>query len=34
VTLLMATVVAQIAYELFADPALVKAAWDEFRAAG
>ena len=34
VTLLMATVVAQTAYELFADPALVKAAWDEFRAAG
>jgi amidohydrolase len=32
VTLLMATVVAQMAYELFADPALVKAAWDEFRA--
>jgi amidohydrolase len=34
VTLLMATVVAQTAYELFVDPALVKAAWDEFRAAG
>ncbi len=32
VTLLVATVVAQTAYELFADPALVKAAWDEFRA--
>ena len=33
VTLLVATVVAQTAYELFADPALVEAAWDEFRAA-
>jgi amidohydrolase len=33
-TLLVATVVAQTAYELFADPALVKAAWDEFRATG
>ncbi len=32
VTLLMATVVAQTAYELFADPALVEAAWREFRA--
>jgi amidohydrolase len=32
VTLLMATVVAQTAYELFADPALVRAAWSEFRA--
>ena len=32
VTLLMATVVAQTAYELFADPALVEAAWAEFRA--
>jgi amidohydrolase len=34
VTLLVATVIAQTAYELFADPALVKAAWDEFRVAG
>jgi len=34
VTLLVASVIAQTAYELFADPALVKAAWDEFRAAG
>ena len=34
VTLLAATVVAQTAYELFADPALVEAAWAEFRAAG
>ncbi len=34
VTLLVATVVAQTAYELFADPALVAAAWQEFRAAG
>ena len=32
VTLLVATIVAQTAYELFVDPALVKAAWDEFRA--
>jgi amidohydrolase len=32
VTLLVATVVAQTAYELFADPALVEAAWGEFRA--
>ena len=32
VTLLVATVVAQTAYELFADPVLVKAAWREFRA--
>ncbi len=32
VTLLVATVVAQTAYELFADPALVEAAWHEFRA--
>ena len=31
VVLLSATVVAQTAYELFADPALVSAAWDEFR---
>ena len=31
VTLLAATVVAQTAYELFADPSLVEAAWDEFR---
>ena len=31
VTLLAATVVAQTAYELFADPALVEAAWAEFR---
>jgi len=30
-TLLAATLVAQTAYELFADPALVKAAWREFR---
>ena len=34
VTLLAATLVAQTAYELFADPALVEAAWAEFRAAG
>ena len=34
VTLLAATLVAQTAYELFADPALVKAAWDEFRQKG
>ena len=32
VTLIAATLVAQIAYELFADPELVKAAWAEFRA--
>jgi amidohydrolase len=32
-TLLAATLVAQTAYELFADPALVAAAWQEFRAA-
>jgi amidohydrolase len=31
VTLLAATVVAQTAYELFAEPALVDAAWREFR---
>ncbi len=31
-TLLAATLVAQTAYELFADPALVEAAWREFRA--
>ena len=31
ITLLAATVVAQTAYELFADPALVDAAWREFR---
>lgn len=31
VTLLAATVVAQTAYELFADPELVAAAWGEFR---
>jgi amidohydrolase len=31
-TLLAATIVAQTAYELFADPALVEAAWREFRA--
>jgi amidohydrolase len=30
-TLLAATLVAQTAYELFADPELVKAAWSEFR---
>jgi hypothetical protein len=30
--LLAATLVAQTAYELFADPALVDAAWREFRA--
>jgi amidohydrolase len=30
-TLLAATLVAQVAYELFADPALVAAAWAEFR---
>ncbi len=33
-TLLAATLVAQTAYELFADPSLVKAAWREFRAEG
>jgi amidohydrolase len=32
VTLLAATLVAETAYELFADPALVEAAWAEFRA--
>ena len=32
-TLLAATLVAQTAYELFADPALVEAAWAEFRGA-
>jgi hypothetical protein len=31
VTLLAATLIAQTAYELFADPALVAAAWREFR---
>ncbi len=31
VTLLSAALVAQTAYELYADPALVAAAWDEFR---
>jgi amidohydrolase len=31
-TLLAATLVAQTAYELFADPSLVEAAWQEFRA--
>jgi metal-dependent amidase/aminoacylase/carboxypeptidase family protein len=30
-TLLAATLVAQTAYELFADPTLVEAAWAEFR---
>jgi hypothetical protein len=30
-TLMAATLVAQTAYELFADPALVEAAWREFR---
>jgi amidohydrolase len=34
VTLLAATLVAQVAYELFADPDLVAAAWAEFRAGG
>jgi amidohydrolase len=34
VTLLAATLIAQTAYELFADPALVEAAWAEFRGAG
>jgi metal-dependent amidase/aminoacylase/carboxypeptidase family protein len=33
-TLMAATLVAQTAYELFADPALVKAAWQEFREGG
>ena len=32
-TLLAATLVAQVAYELFADPALIEAAWTEFRSA-
>ncbi|HEY7827025.1 MAG TPA: M20 family metallopeptidase [Candidatus Limnocylindrales bacterium] len=32
VSLVVATVVAQTAYELFTDPALVEAAWQEFRA--
>jgi len=32
ITLLAATVVAQTAYELFAEPSLVEAAWREFRA--
>ncbi len=32
VTLLAAALVAQTAYELFVDPALVEAAWREFRA--
>lgn len=32
VTLLVAALVAQTAYDLFADPALVEAAWREFRA--
>ncbi|MFL5778461.1 MAG: M20 family metallopeptidase [Chloroflexota bacterium] len=31
-TLLAATLVAQTAYDLFADPSLVRAAWEEFRA--
>jgi hypothetical protein len=31
VTLLAATLVAQTAWDLFADPGLVAAAWDEFR---
>ena len=31
VTLLAATLVAQTAYDLFADPGLVEAAWEEFR---
>jgi metal-dependent amidase/aminoacylase/carboxypeptidase family protein len=34
VTLLAATLVAQTAYELFADPKLVEAAWREFRGEG
>jgi amidohydrolase len=33
-TLLAATLVAQVAYELFADPMLVDAAWREFRGEG
>jgi amidohydrolase len=33
-TLLAATLVAQTAYDLFADPSLVEAAWREFRAEG
>ena len=32
-SLLAATLVAQVAYELFADPALIEAAWTEFRSA-
>jgi hypothetical protein len=31
-TLLAATLIAQTAYELFADPSLVEAAWEAFRA--
>ncbi len=34
VTLLAATLIAQTAYELFADPSLVEAAWREFRGEG
>lgn len=34
VTLLAATLVAQVAYELLVDPARVEAAWDAFRATG
>ncbi len=34
VTLLVATLIAQTAYDLFADPVLVEAAWQEFRTAG
>lgn len=34
VTLLAATLVAQTAYDLFADPALVEAAWRDFRGEG
>jgi metal-dependent amidase/aminoacylase/carboxypeptidase family protein len=33
-TLLAATLVAQTAYELFADPSLVEAAWRDFRREG
>jgi metal-dependent amidase/aminoacylase/carboxypeptidase family protein len=33
-TLLAATLVAQTAVDLYADPALVAAAWDAFRAGG
>ena len=33
-TLLAATLVAQTAYELFADPALVAAGWRDFRGDG